>query len=194
MDSKSSGTTCVLVIHVGEHIICANVGDSRAILIFDEENDDKNLHFAKIFPLSFDSKPDNPEERERIYRMGGTVEKIKNKYGIELGPLRVWEKNKDYPGLAMSRSLGDFNGKHIGIIPDPQIVEWTLTIHSKFIVICSDGIWEFVNNKDVMEFGKKYYMENNPRGFCKELIDNSTKIWEKEDDVIDDITVVSIFF
>ena len=193
MDSKSSGTTCVLVIHVGEHIICANVGDSRAILIFDEEND-TNLNSSKIFPLSFDTKPDNPGEKERIYGMGGIVEKMKNKYGMEVGPFRVWEKNKDYPGLAMSRSLGDFNGKNIGIIPEPEIVEWTLTIHSKFIVISSDGIWEFLNNKDVMEIGKKFYFENNPRGFCKELIDASTKIWEKEDVVIDDITVVVIFF
>ena len=41
---------------------------------------------------------------------------------------------------------------------------------------------------------KQYYLENNPRGFCKELIDSSVKFWEKEDVVIDDITVVTIFF
>ena len=193
IDSRNSGTTCVLVIHVGEHIICANVGDSRAILIFDEEND-KNLKFSKIIPLSFDTKPDNPGERERIIRMGGVVEKIKNNLGMDIGPYRVWEKNKDYPGLAMSRSLGDFIGKNIGVIPDPEIFEWTLTIHSKYIVICSDGVWEFLNNKDVMETGKKFYLENNPRGFCKELIDKSIKFWEKEDVVVDDITTVVVFF
>ena len=126
--------------------------------------------------------------------MGGIVEKIKNIFGQGVGPFRVWEKDKDYPGLAMSRSLGDFNGKNIGVIPDPEIIEWELNVFSKFIVICSDGVWEFLTNKDVMECGKQFYLENNPRGFCKELIDNSIKFWKKEDVVIDDITVVTIFF
>ena len=193
IDSKNSGTTCVLVIHIGEHIICANAGDSRAILVFDEENN-KDLKFSKVFPLSFDCKPEKIGEKERILKMGGIVEKIKNKFGQGVGPFRVWEKDKDYPGLAMSRSLGDFNGKNIGVIPDPEIIEWDLNVFSKFIVICSDGVWEFLNNKDVMECGKQYYLENNPRGFCKELIDNSVKFWQKEDVVIDDITVVTIFF
>ena len=193
IDSKNSGTTCVLVIHIGEHIICANAGDSRAILIFDEEND-KDLQFSKVFPLSFDSKPEKIGEKERILKMGGVVEKIKNKFGQGVGPFRVWEKDKDYPGLAMSRSLGDFNGKNIGVIPDPEIIQWELNVFSKFIVICSDGVWEFLNNKDVMEYGKQFYLENNPRGLCKELIDNSIKFWQKEDVVIDDITVVTIFF
>ena len=193
IDSRASGTTCVLVIQVGEHIICANTGDSRAVLVFDEKNDE-NLNFIKVFPLSIDSKPEIPTEKERIIQSGGSVEKILNKYGQPTGPFRVWAKNKDYPGLAMSRSIGDFNGKSVGLIPDPEIIECNLSVYSKYIIICSDGVWEFLSNDDAMNIGKKYYLENNPRGFCKELIDNSVKFWEKEDVVIDDITVVTIFF
>ena len=134
------------------------------------------------------------EERERITKMGGKVEKIKNKYGKEIGPFRVWNKARDFPGLAMSRSIGDFNGKNIGIIPDPEIIETDFKININYIVICSDGVWEFLNNEDIMNFGKKYYLEHNPRGFCKELIDYSTNLWKKEDVVVDDITVVTVFF
>ena len=54
IESRSSGTTCVLVIHIGNHIICANVGDSRAILIYDKNKD----HDYKVFPLSIDNKPE----------------------------------------------------------------------------------------------------------------------------------------
>ena len=193
IDSRSSGTTCVLVIHLGEHIICANAGDSRAVLVFDEKNDEK-LNFLRVFPLSIDSKPENPGEKERILKCGGNVEKILNKYGQPVGPYRVWVKNKDYPGLAMSRSIGDFNGKSVGVIPNPEIIECNLSIYSKYIVICSDGVWEFLNNEEVMNIGKNYYLSNNPRGFCKEVIECSVKIWEKEDIVIDDITMVAVFF
>ena len=192
-DSDNSGTTCVLVIHIGQHLICANTGDSRAILIFDEKNDN-NLNFIKVFPLSFDSKPENPEEKLRINNMGGTIQQMKNKYGKRIGPYRIWVKNKDYPGLAMSRSLGDFCAKDIGVIPDPEIIECNLSIYSKYIVICSDGVWEFLNNEDVMNIGKKFYLENNPNEFCQKLFDKSTKFWQTEDDVIDDITIVTVFF
>ena len=193
IDSSNSGTTCVLVINIGVHIICANVGDSRGILVFDEKND-ANLNSLNVFPLSIDNKPENSKEKERIVRMGGVVDQIKNSFGQGIGPFRVWAKNKDFPGLAMSRSIGDFNGKNIGIIPEPEIIECNLSFYCKYIVICSDGVWEFLNNKDVMNIGKKFYLENNPRALCKELIDKSTKFWEKNDIVIDDITVVVIFF
>jgi len=190
IESRSSGTTCVLVIHIGNHIICANVGDSRAILIYDKNKD----HDYKVFPLSIDNKPEMKEERERITKMGGKVEKIKNKYGKEIGPFRVWDKARDFPGLAMSRSIGDFNGKNIGIIPDPEIIETDFKININYIVICSDGVWEFLNNEDIMNFGNKYYEENNPRGFCKEIVEYSTKCWQKDDAVIDDITILTVFF
>jgi serine/threonine protein phosphatase PrpC len=193
IDSKSSGTTCVLVIQLGEHIICANVGDSRAVLVFDEKND-TDLQHINVFPLSIDNKPENPEERERIIKMGGVVEQISNKYGKGIGPYRVWIKGKDYPGLAMSRSIGDFVGKNIGVIPDPEIIECNLSVYSKYIVICSDGVWEFLDIEEVMKLGKKYYLENNPRGYCRELIDKSVVHWKKEDVAIDDITVVTVFF
>ena len=190
IESRNSGTTLILVIHIGEHIICANAGDSRAILIYDKN---KNNDY-KIFPLSIDSKPELKEEKERIKKMGGIVEKIKDKNGKEIGPYRVWNKKKEYPGLAMSRALGDFNGKNIGIIPDPKIIETNFEINIKYIVICSDGVWEFLKNEDILKLGNKYYEENKPREFCKEIYDNSVKCWQKEDMVIDDITILTIFF
>ena len=190
IESRNSGTTCVIVIHLGEHIICANAGDSRAILVYDKY---KNNNY-KVFPLSVDSKPELKEEKDRIIKMGGIVEKVRDQYGQEIGPYRVWNKSKEYPGLAMSRSIGDFSGKNLGIIPEPEIIETNFGININYIVICSDGVWEFLNNDDIMKIGNKFYKENNPRGFCKEVVDYSTKFWKKEDVVIDDITILAIFF
>ena len=190
IESRNSGTTCIIVIHIGEHIICANSGDSRAILIYDKYK--KNNY--KVFPLSVDSKPELKEEKDRIYKRGGIVEKIRDQYGQEIGPYRVWNKYREYPGLAMSRSIGDFSGKNLGIIPDPQIIETNFGMNINYIVICSDGVWEFLDNDDVMKIGNKFYKENNPRGFCEEVVEYSTKCWRKEDVVIDDITILAVFF
>ena len=190
---EDSGTTCIIVIQLEEHIICANAGDSRAIMVFDETNS-KNLINTKIYNLSYDCKPEIPHEKKRIYEHGGTVEQIVDEFGDGVGPFRVWAKGEDFPGLAMSRSIGDLEAKNIGVIPNPQIVEYEINSKSKYMIICSDGIWEFIDNKEAMEIGKKYYLINDPNGLCNELTKKATEIWIKEDTVIDDITVVVAFF
>ena len=152
----NSGTTCVLVFQLEENIICANAGDSRAILIFDEKNNE-NLNYTKVFPLSYDCKPENPKEKQRINSSGGSVEQVEDEFGTAVGPFRVWAKGKDYPGLSMSRSIGDVDAKKIGVIPNPQIIEYTIKPQSKYMIICSDGVWEFITNEEAMNIGNKFY-------------------------------------
>ena len=192
-DSKESGSTCVLIIQIGKNIICANVGDSRAIAVFDESND-KNLNNLEMIPLSIDYKPELPEEKERILMSGGSVEQLKSRLGIGIGPYRVFAPGEDYPGLAMSRSIGDFEGKNFGIISEPGIIEYNIKENTKFIVICSDGVWEFLENEHVKNVGKNFYLNNDPNGFIQELITQSVIEWKANDDIIDDITAIVLYF
>lgn len=73
----------------------------------------------KITQLSEDHKPSLPEEHARIMKAGGRVESFKSALGENLGPDRVWLMNEDSPGLAMSRSLGDYQAHIAGVIPEP---------------------------------------------------------------------------
>jgi serine/threonine protein phosphatase PrpC len=195
-DSSESGSTCCLIIHIGKHIICANTGDSRALVAFDESGDmnSKNLNYLKAVPLSIDYKPELPEESNRIMMAGGVVEQMKDDFGQPVGPYRVWARGKDYPGLAMSRSIGDLKGKTLGVIPDPGILEYDLNKSTKFVLACSDGVWEFLNNDTVRDIGKSFYMENNASAYCHELIEQSLLEWTKNDIIVDDITAVVAFF
>jgi serine/threonine protein phosphatase PrpC len=192
-DVNRSGTTCVIVIQLEEHIICANTGDSRAIMIYDQNKDD-NLVNSKVFPLSYDCKPDLPNELKRIKACGGMVEKAYDPEIGETGPYRVWAEGEDYPGLAMSRSIGDMDAKKCGVIPNPQIVEYIIDHYTKYMIVASDGIWEFISNEQVMKFCNKFYLRNDPVGLCQELSKKSISLWEKNDCAIDDITVVVVFF
>ena len=70
--------------------------------------------------LSNDHKPDLPEERKRIVAAGGTVSE-----GSAGRPSRVWAHGRI--GLAMSRSLGDGECKHVGVIPDPEVLKSIVT-------------------------------------------------------------------
>ena len=84
----------------GPQLVCANAGDSRAIVVNQE---------GVPHALSRDHKPDDADEHERIMARGGRVRPIINQHlGVEMGPARVWLQEMDVPGLAMSRSLGDY--------------------------------------------------------------------------------------
>ena len=65
IDANFSGTTCVMVFQIGERLICANVGDSRAII-------DKGIN-NDVTPLGIDQKPDDPIESQRIIENGGEI-------------------------------------------------------------------------------------------------------------------------
>ena len=192
-DATESGCTCVLVIHIGSHIICANTGDSRAILVLDSMGQNNINDFYEV-PLSYDYKPEMPEEKQRIELCGGVVEQLKNKNGEGVGPYRVWVKEGGYPGLAMSRSIGDLIGKKLGVIPNPGILEYDLNESVKFIVVASDGIWEFISNEIVRNIGKQFYNDKNPKGFCQEIVKDAYKLWKENGITVDDITAIAAFF
>ena len=201
-DYTNSGTTCIIILQLNQKIICANAGDSRAILIYNKSinktkdiNTDKNklLKNSKIFSLSYDFKPELPLEKKRIYECGGIVVKDLDENDKE-EPYRVYIKGKAYPGLAMSRSIGDIDAKNIGVIPNPQIIEYNITEETKYMVVGSDGIWEFINNEKIMEIGNKYYINNDVNGFVQCLYKTSFELWRKKEFVVDDITAIAVFF
>lgn len=60
------------------------------------------------------------------------------------GVYRVWLKDKDYPGLAMSRSIGDKLAHTVGVIPDPDVTIYKMNKedYHYFIIQASDGVWD----------------------------------------------------
>ena len=184
IDANFSGTTCVMVAQIGDRFICANIGDSRAIMIKTGN---------EIVPLSIDQKPDDPEESKRIVQNGGEISQYEDN-GEKSGPYRIWKKGEVYPGIAMSRSVGDFIATSLGVVPEAKFIEEKIDQDCKFIVVASDGIWEFLDNKRVGEIVMPYYKNDDPDGACKALIKEATEWWNKEDIVVDDITVVVVFF
>lgn len=95
------------------------MGDSRAILGRKKSHLSRKIDFLE---LSKDHKPDNPLERERIEKSGGFVDNYHSAGGECYGPYRVWLKGAQYPGLAMSRSLGDEVAASVGVSQIPGMV------------------------------------------------------------------------
>mmetsp|Transcript_2540 Transcript_2540/g.3744 ORF Transcript_2540/g.3744 Transcript_2540/m.3744 type:complete len:415 (-) Transcript_2540:262-1506(-) len=152
---ERSGSTCNVVLITPSHFICANAGDSRAILRRD----------GKSLPLSFDHKPSNLPELERITTAGGFV------------------KSRRINGdLAVSRGLGDFVFKcepEIAInkqkvICDPEIIVYPRDeVRDEFLVLACDGIWDVMSNEQCSDMIQKILVEGETKIdlVCEEVLD-----------------------
>eukprot|EP00938_MAST-03A_sp_MAST-3A-sp1_P003759 g3759.t1 len=146
---KSGSTLCVCVL-VEDHILCANVGDSRAVAFAG----------GKVIALSSDHSLEDPIEKARCIRNGGVVFK---KYG----QLRVSSRGMS---LNLSRALGDVLMKRPSCVisphPDIRVVNMMDNKAKIFnIVIGSDGVFGRLSSKDVGRFLKMKFCKTG--GDCK---------------------------
>ena len=190
IDSTLSGTTCTSIIISQNKVICANVGDSRAILARYENGIYNSVN------LSRDHKPTETDEMKRILLEGGRIKQFYDaKIKEYIGPERIWLKNSEIPGLAMSRSIGDTIAHTVGVISEPEIIKINFIGTEKFIVIASDGIWEYIDSDECINIIKDYYENNmDAVGGLNALVKEAFKRWKIEDDNIDDITAIVLFF
>ena len=74
-----------------------------------------------------------------------------------------------------------------------DIIEQDIGDECKFIILASDGVWEFMENRRVMNIVYPFYGKNDPEGAVNALTREANAEWEKEDSVIDDITAIVCF-
>ena len=123
-----SGSTAIAALVTPTHIIVANCGDSRCIL----------LRGGEVVEMSDDHKPYNDEEQRRIEAAGGSV--------------TMRRVNGD---LAVSRALGDFSYKlqhhlppeaqQVSAEPEIRVVERSPGA-DQFLLLACDGIWDVMSN------------------------------------------------
>ena len=132
----------VIIIIDDEYVYTANVGDSKAVLT-KQRKSQATLDY-ETFQLSIDHKPADLKEKKRILKCNGDVKQSLNRNGNPVGIYRVWLKDRDMPGLAMSRSIGDKLAQSVGVIPDPDISIYRLNKEDfdYLIVSASDGLWD----------------------------------------------------
>ena len=190
LDSSMSGTTVVSIVLTPNNIQCVNLGDSRAALF----KYDNGIYYCKN--LSRDHKPAEADEARRIDLSGGRIKRCYDEdHKRFVGPDRVWMKNKDEPGLAMTRSLGDKIAHNIGVSDEPEFKTFTYDGTEKYIIIASDGLWEYVSGDQCISIVKPFYEEGlDAQEAALALVKEAFRRWKRKEVAIDDITVVVVFF
>lgn len=137
LDCENIGTTACIVYILKEKdtingerniIYCANTGDTRCVLL--TKNGSKRL--------SYDHKCSDESEVARIKKAGGVV-----------------FSGRVFGQLAVSRALGDHAMKKLGVICTPYISKHIVSEKDKWILICSDGVWDVMSDEDIFDLSHK---------------------------------------
>lgn len=154
-------TAVVALIREKKYLYVANAGDSRCVVCRD----------GQAIEMSFDHKPENVIEKERISKAGGY---IKRNY-VYLSN----EKNITNIGLNLSRSIGDHrfkknknvNKQIITSLPEVKLLNVDLN-RDKFMVLACDGIWECMSSQEVCDFITERLNYLKLSLICEELLDH----------------------
>lgn len=180
-DCSISGTTATLAYMSKSKLCIAHVGDSRAVLAQSVGNE------IKAKTLTKDHRPNLPEENERIEKCGGEVRQLS-----EDSPYRVFFPGENYPGLNMSRSFGDRLSRGLGVICEPDILTLDLTKDDLFILICSDGVWEFITSQEAVNLVSK--CDGDAKKASEKLSALAWMRWKQHfNSLVDDITVILVY-
>ena len=126
-------------------LYCANVGDSRCVLV----------NKKGVFRMSYDDRVKDPKENDRINKNGGII-----------------VNNRVYGQLMLSRSFGDWKIKDVGVIVDPHITRYELKDDDLFCIIASDGVWDVLKDEECSILEK---MKCNTGEMCKNIISECIK-------------------
>eukprot|EP01070_Trichotokara_eunicae_P007223 Trichotokara_eunicae@DN5325_c0_g1_i1.p1 len=149
--------------------------------------DRKTGKFSAV-DLTEDHKPNSEHEKKRIIASGGQVKRLEGDI-----PHRVFLKGRLYPGLAMSRAIGDTVGVQAGVTSEPEVSEVPIAQEDVFVIVASDGVWEFITSAEAVSMVSQL----GPARVQQAADDLSKESWhrwiEEEGCVVDDITVQVIY-
>ena len=184
IDCFHSGSTAVVVLMRDNRLHIANAGDSRAVMA------KKNRDGMTIaYDLSEDQNPNHPVEQARIEAAGGFVSPPPEE-GLSA---RVWlDPEFRQVGLAMGRSIGDHAVSGVGVIAEPEVTTYEVTADDEFMILASDGVWEFITSSEAVGIVQRY-LDRGAHKACEELIEVAKQRWrDEEGDYRDDITAVVV--
>ena len=81
----------------------------------------------------------------------------------------------------------------VGIVCEPEINEFYLSKEDKFIIIGTDGLWEYISSQEGIDIVKEFYIKKDIKGAGNYLYKEASKRWLIQQDIIDDITIILIF-
>ena len=195
IETDISGTTSTTLLLMDNECLVANVGDSPAILGWQDVSSDSLS--ARL--LYSEHTPKRTDERMRIKRSGGVVMTVDQRDGAE--PIhenwredeipRVWSTDESkLPGCAFTRSIGNGIAHTLGVTAYPEFSKHHITKNDRVLIVASDGVTEFMDPQTCVQIACSC---SNPSEAANALVEEASERWLTRGDYMDDITVIVLF-
>jgi serine/threonine protein phosphatase PrpC len=186
MDASMSGSTCSVAYHdfKSDVLFIAHAGDSRGVL----QKFKPSGGGTEVEELTVDHKPNLTEENRRIESANPPGRVVFDGYYN----YRVFAMDGMYPGLNMSRALGDLvahTSAGLTALPDVKRIDLKAAreqYDKMLLYICTDGVWEFIESSELEAIVPDQAVEK----LAKESYDRWMK--DSEGEVSDDITAILV--
>jgi len=177
---EASGSSGSIVVREAHCLHFAHIGDSSVILA------SWNRRSQGLVLATKDHKPQVEAERARLEAAGSEVRQI------DEDSYRIFIKGTNFPGLTMARTFGDTACG--GVIQEPTYVCKTfLPSEEYYVLLASDGIWEFIDFEKGVDLSAKKLRLKGPRETVRFLTEASRKRWACAcGDYCDDITGILV--
>jgi len=176
---RLSGTTATvaLIDLAQQKVTTAHVGDSTVII----------MRNGVVVFATQDHKLDMEAER-RVMAHGGVVRAVSVRGGHG-SVRRVFAKNRNYPGLAMARALGDLEANRLGVLAEPEVITGLSFTSQDSLLVASDGLWDMLP-REVVAAGI-VSQTTDPDAVVRSLVLDARSCYPVGTDV-DDITAVLV--
>ena len=113
--------------------------------------------------------------------MGGRLHQDRDQNGNPVGPVRLFDKKLAQPGLAMSRTIGDWYAHTLGCTCLPDITHTVLDLrYDKAVVIASDGVWNVMTPEEVARMSMHFYEKRNASQASKSITKTARSRWNEK--------------
>ena len=160
LDVTRSGCTCISVLKIAHTLLCANLGDSRAVV------GRKTSGLWSVFQLAWE-QPTVNSARIQMYR-------------LKDAQARSGHIHKPAPGKSLSVATD--------IVSDPDFEVLTVSDNDKFVLVGTRCFWEVMDSIEAVRIAGELY-EQSAEAVTGALLQEAQKRWQVRGMLEDDMTV-----
>lgn len=152
-DARLSGAAAVVVVHdiAMKKMHVAWTGNCRAVLAQirefkpDEHASKRRKKKVNIVAMNTEHITTTLEERARIHHAGGELRPSQH----EGFPDEIYFKGEDWPGIPLTRCIGNFLAQTVGVTCEAEVATVSLNGTPKYLILASDGILDMLSEKSI---------------------------------------------
>lgn len=155
LDSIGCTANVVLIDYAKKKLFVANAGDSRCVM---------GSAGGKCTPLSFDHKPENQTEIDRIHHCGSQI--VEGRVDGNLNLTRAL-------GDLKHKQKSEFTPEEQAITANPDTFEYDIPADIDFVFMGCDGVWERKSNEEMVAWiYEKLKVTKDMKEICTDLLKN----------------------